>query len=92
MWTRMGIWCLMGAFFVWLFSGISNFMQVDNFWVNLTLSRILGNFSDSVVYAVSWEPAENFLYFFVVDLPFYGVLLGVGTLLLLAGMFVKVRS
>ncbi|EMS80065.1 MULTISPECIES: hypothetical protein [Desulfotignum] len=92
MWTRMGIWCLMGAFFVWLFSGISYFMQVDNFWVDLTLSRMLGDYTDSVVYAVPWGAVQNFLYFFVVELPLFGVLLGVGTLFFLIGMFVKVRS
>ncbi len=92
MWTRVGLWCLMGAFFIWMFSGISRFMQADNFWVGLTLSRMLGDYTDSVVYAVSWESVQNVLYFFVVDLPFYGVLAGVGTLFLLGGMFGKVRS
>ena len=92
MWTRMGIWCLMGAFFIWLFSGISHFMQADNFWVGLTLSRMLGDYTDSVVYAVPWEAVQNFLYFFVVELPLFGVLIGVGTLFFLTGMFVKVRS
>ncbi|MCF8086906.1 MAG: hypothetical protein K9K63_07965 [Desulfotignum sp.] len=92
MWTRMGIWCLMGAFFVWLFRGISHFMQADNFWVGLTLSRILGDYTDSVVYAVPWEAVQNFLYFFVVELPLFGVFLGLGTLFFLTGMFVKVRS
>lgn len=91
MWTRMGIWCLMGAFFIWLFSGISRFMQADNFWNGLTLSRILGDHTDSLVFAIPWEGVQNFLYFFVVELPFYGVVLGLGTLFLIIGMFVKVR-
>lgn len=91
MWTRMGIWCLMGAFFIWLFSGISRFMQADNFWNDLTLSRILGDHTDLLVFALPWEAAQNFLYFFVFELPFYGVVLGLGTLFLIIGMFVKVR-
>jgi hypothetical protein len=45
-----------------------------------------------VVYAVPWGAVQNFLYFFVVELPLFGVLLGVGTLFFLIGMFVKVRS
>jgi hypothetical protein len=87
----MGIWCLLGAFFFWVFSGISAFMKVDNFWRDLTLSRLLGDYTDAVVYAVPWQPVEVFLYFFVVDLPFYGVLLGLGTLFLTINMVVNVR-
>jgi hypothetical protein len=92
MWTRIGIWCLLGAFFVWLFSGISRFMQADNFWVDLTLSRILGNYADGVVELIPLEVVENVLYFLVFELPFYGFVLGLGTLFLVIGMFVKVRS
>jgi hypothetical protein len=92
MWTRIGIWCLLGSFFIWLFSGISGFMQADNFWNGLTLSRILGEYSDSFVHAVPWQKMENVLNFFVFNLPFYGVTLGLGTLFLIVGMFVKIRS
>lgn len=87
----MGIWCLLGAFFIWVFSGISTFMKADNIWKGLTLSRLLGDYTDTVVYAVPWQPVEVFLYFFVVDLPFYGVLLGLGTLFLTINMVVNVR-
>lgn len=92
MWTRMGIWCLLGSFFIWLFSGISSFMQADNFWNGLTLSRILGVYSESIVHAVPWEKMEKVLYFFVFDLPFYGVTLGLGTMFLVIGMCVKFRA
>lgn len=80
-----------GVFFVWVFSGISYFMNVENIWKDLTLSRFLGEYTDSVVYAVPWQPVEVFLYFFVVDLPFYGVLLGLGTLFLAINMVINVR-
>ncbi len=63
MWTRLGIWCLLGAFFVWVFSGISYFMNVENIWKDLTLSRFLGEYTDSVVYAVPWQPVEVFCIF-----------------------------
>lgn len=67
-------------------------MQADNFWVGLTLSRLLGDYAELVV---GWGPEtimKNILYFLIFDLPFYGVLLGVGTVFLVVGMFVKVRS
>lgn len=92
MWTRMGIWCLLGAFFIWLFSGISILMKADNVWVDLTLSRILGEYAESVITFIPVAAVENTLYFLVEDLPFYGVVLGLGTLFLVVGMFVKIRS
>jgi hypothetical protein len=67
-------------------------MQADNVWVVLTLSRILGQYADSVITFVPVATVENTLYFLVEELPFYGVVLGLGTLFLVAGMFVKIRS
>ena len=91
MWTRMGIWCLLGAFFMWLFSGISNLMQADNFWVDLTLSQILGEYADTVITFIPLAAIENSLYFMLEELPFYGLVLGLGTVFLLVGMLVKTR-
>ncbi len=91
MWTRMGIWCLLGGFFVWLFSGISSFMEADNFWTGLTLSRLLGDYAESVVTFIPLEVVENIMYFLVFELPLYGFILGVGTLFLVIGMVLKVR-
>lgn len=92
MWTRMGIWCLLVSFFVWLFSGISNFMETDNFWVGLTLSRVLGDYAESVVGFIPLAVVENVLYFLVFDLPLYGFVLGLGTLFLVIGMFIKAKA
>lgn len=92
MWTRMGIWCLLVAFFMWLFSGISTLMQADNFWVDLTLSRILGDHAETVITFIPLTAVENSLYFLVEVLPFYGVVLGLGTVFLVVGIFVKIRS
>ncbi|HKJ98785.1 MAG TPA: hypothetical protein VJ959_07685 [Desulfotignum sp.] len=89
--TRIGIWCLLGGFFVWLFSGISSFMEADNFWRGLTLSRLLGDYAESVVTFIPLEVMKNIMYFLVFELPFFGVILGVGTLFLVIGMFFKVR-
>ncbi len=92
MWTRIGIWCLLGAFFIALFNGISSFMQVDNFWVGLTLSRLLGAYADAVITIIPLPAVENALYFLVEELPLFGFVLGVGTLFLVIGMFIKMRS
>lgn len=91
MWTRMGICCLLTGFFLWLFSGISSFMEADNFWMGLTLSRLLGDYAESVVSFIPLEIVENILYFLVFELPLFGFVLGVGTVFLVIGMFFKVR-
>lgn len=90
--TRIGIGCLLGAFFVWLFSGISGFMQADNFWVGLTLSRLIGDYAILVVRGAPGILMKDIVYFLMFDLPFYAVLLGMGTVCLVAGMFVNARS
>ena len=92
MWTRMGISCLMLAFFMWLFSWISIVMLADNIWVGLTLSRLLGGHADTVITFIPAKPVENTLHFLVEDLPLYGVVLGLGTVFLVVGLFVKIRS
>lgn len=92
MWTRMGIWCLLVAFFVWVFSSVSSFMQADNFWVGLTLAHLLGKSANAVVTAIPFAAAENIVHFLVVELPLYGVILGVATVFLAVGLYMKVRS
>ncbi len=67
-------------------------MQADNFWTGLTLSRLLGDYATLVVRWVPGILMKNILDFLIFDLPFYGVLLGVGTVFLVVGMFVKIRS
>lgn len=67
-------------------------MQADNFWVGLTLSRLLGDYATLVVRWVPGVLMKNIFYFLMFDLPFYGVLLGVGTVCLVVGMFVNARS
>jgi hypothetical protein len=89
MWTRMGIWCLLGGVFIGLFGGISGFMKVDNFWTGLTLSRVLGDYSDTVKEFIPLAVVENAISFLLFDLPLFGVILGLGTLFFVIGMFFK---
>ncbi len=67
-------------------------MQADNFWVGLTLSRLIGDYAILVVRGAPGILMKDIVYFLMFDLPFYAVLLGMGTVCLVAGMFVNARS
>jgi len=88
--TRVGIWSLLIGCFVGLFKGISQFMESSNFWVDLTISKIIGEAnSETVVLLTDIVPVQNFFDFLIYDLPFFCFLLGVGCILLIISLFVK---
>ena len=87
--TKLGIYSLLIGFFVGIFSGISKFMGVDNFWVDLTISRFTGEYSDSIVESIPVGFIEDGLYFLIYELPFAGAVLGLGLCLLIVGAFLK---
>ena len=87
--TKIGIGSILAAFFVFVFGGISSFMNADNIWVDMTLSSILGDFSDTLVEAAPWQFLADTLAFIVWDLPFAGFLACFGILAFIIGLFVK---
>jgi len=40
--TKLGISTVLAGIFVALFSGVSQLVKADTFWVGLTLSKIIG--------------------------------------------------
>lgn len=89
MFSKIGILAILGGGFVWVFSGISRFMQADNFWVDVTLSSVLGDFSDTIVDSVSIEIIHDFLFALFFEFHLGTVLIGFGLLFLLISLFVK---
>jgi hypothetical protein len=89
MFTKLGIYSIIVGFFVIIFSGISNFMKADNFWVDLTISRFTGEYSDTIVEAIPVGFIQDGLYFLVYELPFSGALIGLGIVFLIIGAIVK---
>ncbi len=88
--ARVGIWSLLLGLFVGLFKGISQFMESRNFWVDLTISKIIGEEnSETVVLLTDIGAVQNFFDFIIYDLPFFCFLLGVGCILLIISFFVK---
>lgn len=89
MFTRIGMLSLLAGFIVAVLGTISRFMKADNFWVDLTLSRVTGAYTDSIVELIPVEAVQDGLYTFMYDLPLFGVILGIGALFLLIGMIFK---
>lgn len=80
---------MLAGFFVGVFSGISRFMKADNFWVDLTVSKFTGDYSDTIVELIPVAFIQEGLSFLVYELSFAGVLAGLGVLFFLIGAIVK---
>ncbi len=88
--TKVGIGSVVGGFLLALFNGISGFMESQSFWVGLTISKLIGeDRSESIIFITEIEKLQIFLDYFINELPFYGVLIGFGVLLLIVSLFVK---
>ncbi|MCP4762257.1 MAG: hypothetical protein GY870_10790 [archaeon] len=88
--TRIGICTSLIGLFVGLFTGISNFMNASNFWVDLTISKIIGEKnSEAIIMFMDAAAVQNFLDFMIYDLPFFIFLIGVGVIILIISLFVK---
>jgi len=92
MMTRLGIYSLLAGFFVGIFSGISSFMETKNFWVDLTISKIIGEDpSQTVIGLLNIAILRDTLDFLIYDLPFFCFLLGLGVVLLIISLFGKIH-
>jgi len=88
--TRLGIYSLLGGLFLGLFSGISSFMNADNFWVGLTLSRVLGEKkTEGIIEFFSSPVIQDGLDLFFYEWPLFVVILGLGSILLIISLFVR---
>ena len=90
MMTKLGICSLLAGFCAGVFSGISKFMEARNFWVDLTLSKMIGeDRAERIVTLIDVEAVRNSLDYLMYDLPLFCFLLGLGVVFLLIGMFVE---
>ena len=88
--TRLGISSLLAGFFVGVFSGISRFMAVQNFWVDLTISKMIGeDTAEAIIGGINIAMVQDALDFLIYEVPFFGFLLGLGVLLLTISLFFK---
>ena len=88
--TRLGIYSLLAGSFVGLFTGISKFMEIKNFWVDLTISKMIGeDNSEAIIGLIDVVFVQNSLDFLIYELPFFCFLLGLGIIFLIISLFLK---
>ncbi len=88
--TKLGIFTLLIGIVVALFSSISRFFETHTFWVDLTISKIIGQEnSETVVLLTDIAVVQNVCDFIIYDLPFFFFLLGIGFILLTISLFKK---
>ena len=87
---RLGIYSLLAGFFLGIFSGISSFMESNNFWVNLTISKMIGeDKSEAIIELINVAVVQNSLDFLIYEAPCFALLLGLGLVLFIISLFVK---
>ena len=90
MMTKLGIFSLLAGLFIGIFSTISKFMEAQNFWVDLTILKMIGeDNSEAVITLIDSDFIQNSLDFLIYDLPFFCFLFGLGIVFLIISLFVK---
>ena len=88
--TRIGICSLLAGIFVFIFSGISNFMGADNLWVDLNIAKLLGEEkTEDIITGFESAAIQNMLDLFCYEIPFFGILMLLGGFFLMISLFVK---
>ena len=88
--TKLGIYALLAGLFLGLFKGISGFMGTHNFWVELTISKLIGEHnSEAIIALTNVAVVQNSLDYLIYELPFFIFLLGIGLVLLIISLFLK---
>ena len=87
--SKLGIYSILIGGFVGVFSLISKFMNVDNYWVDLTLSTLVGDHSQAIVEAIPVEFIQNSMQALFYDLPLGVFFMGLGVLFFVISLFVK---
>ncbi len=64
-------------------------MQSDNFWVDLTISKFTGEYSDTIIEFIPVDFIAGGLDFLIYEMPFAGAILGLGIIFLIIGALVK---
>jgi hypothetical protein len=88
--TRIGICTILAGLLMAIFNGVSKLMGVQNFWVDLTLSKLFG--PERTESIITWfGPAfiQNSLDSLFYNVPFFGLLMFAGSICLAISFFVK---
>ncbi len=89
MWSKLGVFALVGGFLIGVFSGISSFTGRDSFFKNLTISELTGDFSQTLVEAIPAQAVQDLIYSLVYEISLGWILAGFSVLCFLIGAVVK---
>ena len=93
MMAKLGIYALLAGFFLGLFKGISSFMESKNFWVDLTISKLIGeDNSEAIIELINVAVVQNVLDFVIYELPFFIFLFGIGLVFLVISLFMNTHQ
>ncbi len=87
---RIGTVSLLAGLLFGIFKAISQFMDKQNFWVDLTISKIIGKSTSDAIIGYMQVPAiKNSLDYLIYYLPFFIFLLGLGIIFFVISLFMK---
>ncbi len=86
--TRIGIGAWIASLVIILFKGITTLMEKEMFWTDLTLSTLLGDFSERFIdfFPSGLQSSVDTL---VYDIEIYLLLIGIGIVCFIIGAFKK---
>ncbi len=87
--TLLGIVSWIGGLGIVIFQAISQAMNTDNQWTALFLEGIVGDSLDGVAEKIPLEILQTGFNYIMYELPFYQLLLFLGVIFVVLGMFFK---
>ncbi len=90
--TQIGICSILAGLFLGVFTGISQLMGVQNFWIDLTLSKLFGpGRTEAIITLFDSAFIQDSLDSLFYNAPLFGLLIFVGIISLAISFFTKAK-
>lgn len=87
--SKLGILSIIAGLVLGLFTLLSNFMGAAGFLSTMTISTFFQGITGKILDWISNDAVYNVLYSLFYEIPFAGVLTGLGVILLITGTFIR---
>lgn len=87
--SKLGILSIIAGLVLGLFTLLSNFMGAAAFLSTMTISTFFQSITGKILDWISNDAVYNVLYSLFYEIPFAGVLTGLGVILLITGTFIR---
>jgi hypothetical protein len=87
--SKLGILSIIAGLVLGLFTLLSNFMGEAGFLSTMTISTFFQSITGKILDWISNDAVYNVLYSLFYEIPFAGVLTGLGVILLITGTFIR---